>query len=256
MRLLEGVWDLFEGQVFPELSQRTHGCDPFAVPPEWEKFMAFDWGYSKPCSVGWYAVDLNGVLYRYRELYTCQDGEHDRGLRLTPIEVARKILEVEREKVRFRIADPACWNAQIKKDRTLGPSVIEDMQKEGLFFVKADNNRELGKVQVHQRLRMDEDDKPQFLAFTNQKAFWRTMPELRADERNDEDVDTRQEDHVYDEFRYACMARPIIPKRTEIIPPNSLLAERLRVRKARQMASREGISWQQAYIKMHNSRIR
>jgi hypothetical protein len=256
MRLLEGVWDLFEGQVFRELSQRVHGCDPFPIPPEWEKFLSFDWGYSKPFSVGWYAVDFDGIVYRYREWYGCQPGESDKGVRMTSTEVARGILEREREKIKYRVADPACWNPQVRKDKTMGPSIVEDMGREGVYFLKADNNRELGKLQVHQRLRLDEEEKPQFLIFNNCKAFWNTFPELRADEKNDEDVDTRQEDHVYDEVRYALMSRPIVPKRREVVPPNSMLAERLRLKKARAMASRDGISWQQAYLKMHESRIR
>jgi len=64
MRLLYGVWDVFEGQVFPDLSQRVHGFEPFQPPPEWEKFMVFDWGYAKPFSIGWYAVDFDGIIYR------------------------------------------------------------------------------------------------------------------------------------------------------------------------------------------------
>jgi len=175
---------------------------------------------------------------------------------MTSTEVARGILEREREKIKYRVADPACWNPQVRKDKTMGPSIVEDMGREGVYFLKADNNRELGKLQVHQRLRLDEEEKPQFLIFNNCKAFWNTFPELRADEKNDEDVDTRQEDHVYDEVRYALMSRPIVPKRREVVPPNSMLAERLRLKKARAMASRDGISWQQAYLKMHESRIR
>ena len=38
--------------------------------------------------------------------------------------------------------------------------------------------------------------------------FWRTMPELVMDELKTEDVDTSQEDHCYDDVRYACMSRP------------------------------------------------
>lgn len=257
MRLLEGTWDIFEGQVFTELSQRVHGCEPFQIPPEWEKFMVLDWGYAKPFSVGWYAVDYDGVLYRYREYYGCKDGEEDKGLRMTAPEVARGILEREKEKVRYRIADPACWNATPKKDKTLGPSVVEDMAKEGVHFLKADNNRELGKLQVHQRLKIEEkrnadgeviEEHPQVIIFNDQVGFWRTMPMLRADEKNIEDVDTNQEDHIYDEFRYACMSRPITTKyKAQGPPPGSFAAERSKLIRARKYAQQHGISLGEAY---------
>lgn len=256
-RLLEGIWDIFEGQAFPELSQRVHGCDPFQIPPDWEKFVALDWGYSRPFSVGWYAVDFDGILYRYREWYGCKDGQDNQGLRMTPIEVARGIMEREHEKIRYRVADPACWNQQVKKDKTLGPSVIDDMGKEGVYFVKADNNRLLGKLQVHQRLKVEEEtnqegeivsERPQVVIFNNQTHFWRTMPQLRMDEKNVEDVDTDQEDHVYDEFRYAAMSRPIVPKSKPMGPPaGSFAAERSRLIRAKSYAKRYGISLAAAY---------
>jgi hypothetical protein len=257
MRLEEGIWDIFEGQVFTELSQRVHGCEPFPVPPEWEKFVAFDWGYARPFSVGWYAIDFDGIIYRYREWYGSKEGQESLGLRMTAIEVARGIMEREKEKVRYRVADPACWNQTIKKDKTIGPSVIEDMSKEGLQFIKADNNRMLGKLQVHQRLRVEEEkdqegnitsEHPQVVIFNNCKHFWTTMESLREDPRNPEDVDTDQNDHVYDEFRYALMSRPIISKhKAPGPPPGSFAAERSRLIRAKKYAQKYGVSLAAAY---------
>jgi hypothetical protein len=256
-RLLEGIWDVFENQAFPELSQRVHGCDPFPIPPEWEKICVMDWGYAKPFSIGWYAVDFDGMLYRYREWYGCKDGEADKGLRMTPIDVARGIYEREKERVRFRVADPACWSQVLKKDKTLGPSIVEDMSKEGIHWVKADNTRILGKLQVHERLKIEEEvdengivisERPRFLAFNDQKHFWRTMQELRLDVKNPEDVETDyQEDHCYDEVRYAMMSRPIIPKRKNHVPQGTFAAERARYIRAKKHAERHGVSMSQAY---------
>ena len=43
-------------------------------------------------------------------------------------------------------------------------------------------------------------------------AFLRTVPLLRFSAVRPEDVDTEQEDHAADEWRYACMSRPIAPR--------------------------------------------
>lgn len=261
MRLLEGSWDIFEGQAFPELSQRVHGCEPFPIPPEWERFVAMDWGFARPFSIGWYAVDFDGVLYKYREWYGCkeEDGKPvgNVGLRMTAVDVARGIWDREKERIKFRVADPACWSQTLKKDKTLGPSIVDDMAKEGIHFLKADNNRILGKLQLHQRLRLEEEtdpktgessrEFPQFVIFNTLTHFWRTMQELRLDENNPEDVDTDQEDHIFDETRYACMARPLVPKRVERIPPGSFRAERDRLIKAKNYAQRHGVSLSAAY---------
>jgi hypothetical protein len=53
--------------------------------------------------------------------------------------------------------------------------------------------------------------------------FIRTIPELCVDENNIEDIDTDQEDHVYDEACQVCMARPI-PLRTAA--PKKLQSDR------------------------------
>jgi hypothetical protein len=39
------------------------------------------------------------------------------------------------------------------------------------------------------------------------------MPLLRYDDHSPEDLDTEGEDHIADETRYFCMARPIKPQR-------------------------------------------
>ena len=70
-----GIWDAFEGQVFKELSKNIHAYEDFDIPSEWERYCVFDWGYSSPFSVGWYAVDYDGVLWRYREWYGCKREE-------------------------------------------------------------------------------------------------------------------------------------------------------------------------------------
>jgi hypothetical protein len=266
LRLRFGVWDAFEGQVFPELSQRVHGCEDFDVPPEWERYCLLDWGFSKPFSVGWYAVDYDGVLYRYREWYGCKrEAENDTegsdlGLKMIAWEVARGILEREKgEKIRMRIADPSIWHPrpESRKKESHGVTLVEDFNREGVHFLKADNDRLHGKMQVHKRLKLNEEidaetgevisESPMVRVFNSCKGFWRTFPQLRESERNPEDVDTDQEDHIYDEFRYMCMARPIKPKKVERIPTGSFQAERARLIRAKNYARTHGVSVSAAY---------
>jgi hypothetical protein len=131
------------------------------------------------------------------------------------------------------------------------------MAKEGLFFLKADNNRILGKMQCHTRLMMEEEidletgevvsEHPRFQCFNGDKHFWRTVPNLRQNENNPEDVDTDQEDHIYDEWRYACMSRPIIPKKKDQIPAGTFAAERRRLIRAKEYSQRHGVSLASAY---------
>lgn len=268
-RLLYGIWDGFSGQVFPELSARVHACEPFDVPPEWERYCVLDWGFSRPFCVHWYAMDYDGVMYLYREWYGCkkeEEGQDDGanvGLKKQAWEVARGILEREHgEKIRMRIADPSIWHPrpQSRHQESLGVTILEDMQRERVFFVKADNDRKHGKMQVHKRLQLAEDvdqetgevvaESPSFQAFTTCKGFWRTVPNLIEDPKDPEDVDTDQEDHPYDTFRYMCMARPMKPRVAQNVPVGTFQSERTRLIRARKYAQRHGMSLDVAYTRV------
>ena len=67
-------------------------------------------------------------------------------------------------------------------------------------------------MQVHERLKFDEDGRPMMYVFTSCKDFIRTLPSLVYDARKPEDIDTDGEDHIYDETRYFFMSRPLAPR--------------------------------------------
>lgn len=87
--LLYGEWDIFDGQVFAEWRNNprgyqtrrwSHVISPFVIPKNWRRFRTFDFGYTKPFAVSWFAVDEDGRAYNYRELYGCT-GTPDTGVR-------------------------------------------------------------------------------------------------------------------------------------------------------------------------------
>ena len=54
--------------------------------------------------------------------------------------------------------------------------------------------------------------------FSTCRHFIRTVPSLCYDQADVEDVDTRSEDHIYDELRYVCMKNPIAPRASGRLP--------------------------------------
>ena len=217
---LFGRWDVYEGQFFEEFRDDpkhyadhrfTHVIDPFEVPKGWSIYRSFDWGYNKPFSCGWWAVDYDGVLYRILELYGCR-GEPNEGVRWTADFVFSEIHRIECEhpwlagKKILGVADPAIW----AKDT--GESIADTAARHRVYFSPGDNKRIPGWMQVHYRLSFDEAGFARMYVFSNCKAFLRTMPKLMYSSTVPEDLDTEQEDHVADEVRYFCMARPIRPQ--------------------------------------------
>ena len=226
--LLYGKWDAFDGQAFPEFMDDpehykdhkwTHVIDPFEIPFHWPRYVSFDHGYSRPFSFGVWAVDEEGCAYRYKELYGCKPNEPNVGLMKSPGEIGAMLgdfLEPEfRESIRpTGIADPAIW------DRSRGTSVEELIRNEfsGVIFHKGDNTRLPGKMQLHERLKFDEDGRPMMYVFSTCRDFIRTIPALVYDTHKPEDIDTKGEDHIYDETRYFLMSRPIAPRKAAEMP--------------------------------------
>lgn len=226
--LLNGNWDAFEGQVFPEWTDDplhyedrmyTHVIKPFVIPDYWPRYRSFDFGYSHPFSCGWWAVDERGVLYRYKEWYGCNPGESNVGIKLGVEDIAKGIYareHEEREKdIRVTgVCDPSMW------DVSRGLSVAEQMaaMTPPVYWVKGDNERLAGKMQIHHRLKFRPDGRPLLQAFDTCTDFRRLMPALTYDPIKVEDVDTKSEDHIYDETRYMCMHLPlnlkaVVPKK-------------------------------------------
>lgn len=215
--LLYGDWNTFSGQVFTEwVNDRehyedrihTHVIAPFLIPEHWPIWVGLDWGYSKPFSVHWYAIGDDKTMYCIRELYGCT-GTPNVGVQREPADVARTIRQIEDEDPNIRghqinrVGDPAIWTTQGTE------SIGALMERERVYFERANNDRINGKMQCHHRLAFDDQDRPRFQVFDTCKHFIRTVPNLVYDDTNVEDVDSDGEDHIYDEWRYVCMRNPI-----------------------------------------------
>jgi len=257
MRLLYGVWDAFEGQVFTELNREVHSCKPFEIPPEWKRYRTFDWGYSAPFSVLWWAVDFDGTPYLYREWYGAKkdDTKHSWvGIKMTSADIARGIFEREEEdkKLGARVmpgpADPSIWSKRRdSKTGIIGPSVADEMLSEGITWLRADNDRILGKQQFHSRLALNDEGHPHVYIFDNCEHWWRTIPLLREDPKRVEDVDTDQEDHIFDACKYFFMFRPLKPRARAREEIGTFQTERRKYINAKKYAIQHGVSLGQAY---------
>lgn len=241
---LYGSWDSFTGQVFREWrndpahyedQQFTHVVSPFDVPRHWPIVRAFDWGYARPFSVGWWAFDEEGRAWRVAEYYGVTDRPNE-GAKISAADIAREIARLEKEHPYLRqhtitgVADPSIF------DGSRGESIADSMARWGVYWDPGDNARIPGKMQIHYRMAFGDDGRPMLYVFNTCRHFIRTIPSLVYSERHVEDVDTDQEDHIYDETRYALMTRPIraranVEHPTSRIDPSDPLDQRPNVRK-------------------------
>lgn len=228
---LYGNWDVFEGMFFEDfqpdppvqkaaelnmsveelrrIHRWCHVVEPFE-PKNMNIYRSYDFGYNKPFSCAWWAVDSDGIIYRILEYYGCTKTPNE-GVRLHPDEQFANIRRIENEHPYLKgriiqgVADPSIW------DTSRGESVAETAAKYGIYFDKGDNKRIAGWMQCHYRLAFDENGYARMYVFNNCRAFIRTIPTLMYSTHNPEDLDTSLEDHVADEWRYFCMTRPVAP---------------------------------------------
>tara|TARA_R110002020_G_scaffold384540_3_gene595533 strand:- start:507 stop:2072 length:1566 start_codon:yes stop_codon:yes gene_type:complete len=194
-RLLEGDWNVSEGAVFTEFSPVSHIVVPEDLPYNWIRIRSCDYGFSSPSCVLWGAIDWDGCIWIYRELYQT---------RLTAEELASVILELEAldPPIHASILDKSCWN------RTgLGRSIAQTMIEKGVRWLPSNSDRMQGKQEVHRRLLIDEYGQSRIKIFNTCTNLIRTLPSLPMSKTNSEDVDTRADDHAYDALRYMFMSQ-------------------------------------------------
>jgi hypothetical protein len=220
----DGNWDIVAGGAFDDIWMRgKHVLPRFEIPSSWRVDRSFDWGSSKPFSVGWWAesdgteclvagrkrVFPRGTLFRVAEYYGW-NGKPNEGCKMLAVEVAKEILA--REKVLFPKrkvlpgpADSAIY--AVENDKSIG----KDMEKAGVYWTEADKrpgSRKSGFEALRKRLKsvlQSPLEEPGLFVFDNCTHFIRTIPVLPRDQRDPDDIDTDAEDHVYDEARYRVM---------------------------------------------------
>ena len=176
-----------------------------------------------------WAVDEDGTLYRYKELYGCVKGERNVGVKETVQHIGANIAALMKpefdEHIYIRgVADRAIW------DESGRGAIIEELEKSiahaagekrGITFDKGNNARMEGKAQMHYRLAFDQEGRPGMYVTENCRAFIETIPFLPYSQTHVEDVDTTGEDHVYDETRYMLMNFPVQPRKNAAKKPRA-----------------------------------
>lgn len=236
-----GSWDVVGGGMFSDVWSSEHNDVPeFVVPETWRVDRAFDWGSSKPFSVGWYAQSdgsdlrfpdgrvmstVRGDVFRVQEWYGWS-GRANEGLRKTAIEVAQGIVEREilwrwRKKASpWCRAHPGPADSSIyvvENGRSLGIDMANPVRLDGHVYPgvewipsdKGPGSRKAGWEQMREMIQAAQPrdglprERPGLFVVGSRCPQWiRTVLALPRDEKDLDDVDTDAEDHAGDETRY------------------------------------------------------
>jgi len=228
---LYGDWDIVAGGAFDDLwDTRVHVIPRFRIPTSWRLDRSFDWGSSHPFSVGWWAeangeeaimqdgttwAPPRGTLIRFAEWYGTEEIGRNAGLKMSAKNIALGVREYEDTLLKLGwiasrpLAGPA--DNQIRNVTEEDVDTIEiKMAREGVLWEKSDKSpgsRINGLQLMRDRLEASLDNEgPGIYVMENCRAFIGIIPTLPRDEDNPDDVDTKAEDHVWDDTRYRVLA--------------------------------------------------
>lgn len=68
-RLLKGIWAAQEGLVYENYDARIHEITRFDIPSAWRRIRVIDFGYNDPFVCQWWAINPEGDMFRYGEIY-------------------------------------------------------------------------------------------------------------------------------------------------------------------------------------------
>lgn len=238
---LDGDWDVMAGGMFDDVWDRRYNLlRPFEIPLTWRIDRSFDWGSSKPFSVGWWArsdgcdVDLGdgsvrstmrGDLFRIAEWYGWT-GKSNEGVRMLATDISKGIVERELKwgwrrsgenwcRVKTGVADSQIFAAEngncIATDMKVKVRLDDTLQYPGIQWIPADKRPGSRITGWDQMRRMMKNAHPGeygpreqagLFVFDTCEQFVRTVPVLSRDDNEQDDIDTETEDHVADESRY------------------------------------------------------
>jgi phage terminase large subunit len=205
--LLEGEWDLFEGQYFPEFNTNIHVIKPFPIPDYWNKYITLDYGLDM-LACYWIALDTEYNAYVYKELYKSN---------LIISDAAKEIKRVNsKDNIKIRYAPPDLNNRR----QETGKSVFEIFRENGIMLTASNNRRIDGWMAVKEWLKVSEvkdiqtgetKNTSRLKIFNNCVNLIRCLPMAQMDETDPNDVANEPHEltHSLDALRGFCIMRQL-----------------------------------------------
>lgn len=138
-RYVEGRWDVFEGQIYPEFDRNIHVIRPFEIPKGWERIVSLDHGMVNPTGVLWGAIDYDGNLFITDEYYSPGVvSDHAKAIKE----------KTGDQEISLWVIDPSTQaKTREKKDDSGNAfpwSIIQEYEDHGLYFIPGNNERLAG----------------------------------------------------------------------------------------------------------------
>ena len=205
---LDGNWDAFIGQYFPDFRRDVHVRKPFPIPKEWRRYRAFDYGLDR-LACYWIAIDSTRTVYVYKEL--CESD--------LPISTAcERIRDMNGEDdIYLTLAPPDMWS----RSQETGRSKASIFNENGVTVTKSSNDREAGWLAIKELLKTDSNGLSRLIIFDTCTELIKCLPALQVDPKRPTDCSTEPHDitHAPDALRYFAVywAYPAEPEKPKTV---------------------------------------
>lgn len=240
--LLEGRWDIFMGQAFPEFRPEIHVVKSFQIPSWWRRWRSNDPGYGDPYAWYWFAADQDGNVYVYREF------TRENELRLNYSEQAQVVTQRSfvgtelpgspptidpetglplKEEHSFTVTGMDAFNKHPETGKAIIDYYRDGGVKDCIMPVHGPGARANQKATLHEYLKIfkDKDGNPlteggrpitRLRIFSTCKKLIETLPALVVDPKDPEKVAESAIDHWFQAVAYGLQAW----HHTKSTPPN------------------------------------
>ena len=198
---LEGKWDVFDGQFFPEFDASVHVCKYGDVPHNLTNFVALDYGLDMLAAL-LVGMDETGNLWVIREY--CQSG-------LTLSEAASRVaLLCDGQNAEFAVCSPDLWNRRQDSGRS-GFEIMQGVR--GMPPMRPADNRRIAGWRVLREYFTAKNGHPFIKICDSCSNLLSSLPALLCDPKRTEDASNTPHaiTHSPEALRYAAMARVFFP---------------------------------------------
>ena len=155
-----GLFTHLAGSVFKEFDRSIHVIEPFKFPAHWPIYNTIDPHDAKPDFLTWAAQDERGNLYFFGELPAIKWPDAKGGNSFDQTAAAVREMEAMfRTQVVYRQGDPKRLEAPVAATSTT-TSKRKEFAKQGLMYMLADNNVQVGTSRVRSMLMHKDGAKP------------------------------------------------------------------------------------------------
>jgi phage terminase large subunit len=218
-RFMEGSWDVFTGQIWPEFEPGVHTLNPLPLESWWEFVEGIDHGRRNPTAVLWAAF----FEERGHEYCFIIEEHYEAGKRVSYH--ADKILETRKQLVLTPIYTVIDASAA-QRDPNTERSVIDEYWDKGIHTIPSDRHKIARINRVAEWLRLDPDVPHPVTGETRPEGYprlyiyktctelvehvpgykWKPQPPNKSEDGPEEAQ--KKDDHDVDALGYILMTRP------------------------------------------------